>query len=231
MSASHRHTIETIPWLVNGRVTDDERRELDEHLRACAECRTELALQQRVRTAVANDNARIDYAPGASLQKLWTRIGNPEQPEQIERPVEKLPVARSRAMPNMMKWLVAAVFVEAIGIALLATAFVRNDTPSSAVNAAPPTYRTVTTTELVPASAALRVVFAPNFSIGDINALLRDQHLEIVNGPTTAGVYTLATVASPAEVHGNLPNVLANLRANPGVRFAEPIGHTTEIKP
>ncbi|HYM36697.1 MAG TPA: hypothetical protein VET48_14960, partial [Steroidobacteraceae bacterium] len=125
----------------------------------------------------------------------------------------------------------AAVFVEAIGIAMLSIAFVHKDTPNTAVNAAPPAYLTVTTTELVPTSAVLRVMFAPNLSIADINALLHDQHLEIVNGPSAAGVYTLATVASPTEVHGNLPNVLANLRANPGVRFAEPIAHTTEIKP
>jgi len=36
MNAPHRHTIDTIPWLANGRISDEERRVLDEHLVDCA---------------------------------------------------------------------------------------------------------------------------------------------------------------------------------------------------
>src|SRR5215471_21193246 len=76
MNATHRQTFDTIPWLVNGRVSDDERRALDAHLRECAECRSELASQERLHAAMKDSGPRVDYAPGASLQKLWTRIGD-----------------------------------------------------------------------------------------------------------------------------------------------------------
>jgi predicted anti-sigma-YlaC factor YlaD len=39
---NHERTIEYLPWLLNGTLADDERREVEEHLAACAECRAEL---------------------------------------------------------------------------------------------------------------------------------------------------------------------------------------------
>lgn len=210
MTASHRETVESIPWLVTGRIADDERRELEEHLQECAECREELALQKRLQAAMTRE-PRVEYAPGVSLQKLWTRIGDTETLD-TNAPLSKTP--RQRVRSRAMQWLVAAVVVEAIGITLLAT--LPRSGPVTAVSA-PPAYRTVTTTDALPQNAALRVVFAPQVTLSQLNALLRDQRLEIVNGPSLAGVYTLATTAPTAQ----LPDTLARLRAHGGVQFAE----------
>jgi hypothetical protein len=216
MSASHRHTFDMIPWLVTGRVEESERRKLDEHLRDCAECREEFSQQRLLRAAISNDQPRVDYAAGASLQKLWSRIGTEDPSDQNEEPTTFMTRAGTGNRQRAMQWLIAAVVVEAIGLTLLAGASLHR---SSVVAAVQPAYRTVTTTEIVPASAALRIVFAPNLSINDMNGLLRENHLEIVNGPTAAGVYTLATT----EPTQDLAQVLDTLRARTGVRFAEPI--------
>src|SRR5689334_5878804 len=150
MSASHRHTFDMIPWLVNGRIGDHERRAFDEHLHDCAECREELALQQRVYAAIENDKPRVDYAPGASLQKLRSRISADDEVDSRSDAVAPIAKAGRR---HVMQWLVAAVVAEAIGIALLAAASLHHS-QMSAVSITPPVYRTVTTTEVVPTTAA-----------------------------------------------------------------------------
>jgi len=241
MSASHRHTFDTIPWLVNGRVSDDERRALDEHLRECAECSSEFDQQQRLHTAISADESRVDYAPGASLQKLWSRIGREDL---IDQPTAKpiasvsfLPGTTRAARSRMMQWLAAAVVVEAVGITLLAATLMNKPAPSNAFVAPPAStaYVTVTTTQIVPASATLLVAFAPNFTVSEVNALLQQRHLEVVNGPNSVGAYTLASSAAAGQRSAGLPRVLADLRAHPGVRFAEAIAqpavHTAETNP
>lgn len=40
---THNRTVERLPWLVNGTLDADERREVEEHLADCASCRRELA--------------------------------------------------------------------------------------------------------------------------------------------------------------------------------------------
>jgi len=41
---THDDVIERLPWLVNGTLADGERREVEEHLAACPDCRAELSL-------------------------------------------------------------------------------------------------------------------------------------------------------------------------------------------
>lgn len=230
MSAPHRDTFDMIPWLVNGRVADNERRAFDEHLRGCAECRAEFAKEQRLFAAIRENEPCIDYAPGASLQKLLSRIGNDERSEKPSGQSRPHGARRVMTQRRLLQYLAAAVVIEAIGVGWFASASMHKSTNANRLMA-PPAYRTVTTTEIVPASAALRVVFAPTFKVTELNALLRDQHLEIVNGPSTAGVYTLATTGAGDDLHADISLILANLRANPGVRFAEPIARGAEIRP
>jgi hypothetical protein len=224
MKASHRNTLESIPWMVTGRLSESDRRSFERHVRDCAECRDELALQQKIQLAMSNE-PQVDYAPGASLQKLWTRIGTAERlappPVTAQAPRITLPKIR------FIHWLAAAVVVEAVGIAFLAF----NLRPPAVVEQPPAPYRTVTTTEIVPQTAALRVVFAPTFSTGELTALLREHRLTVVSGPTAAGVYTLATDKQSVELANSLPSTLAALRANEGVRLAEPIGPATNFPP
>jgi hypothetical protein len=167
----------------------------------------------------------VDYAPGASLQKLWTRIGDAEVAAAPSRASNARSAAfRGVVRPRFAQWLAAAVVIEAIAITFLA---VRASHPPIANVSPPPAYRTVTTTEIVPQTAVLRVVFAADLSVNEMNSLLHGQRLDIVGGPTSAGVYTLATTATIQDLPDTLPKALASLRAHRGVRFAEPIVHLT----
>jgi hypothetical protein len=224
MKASHRNTLESIPWLVTGRLSDNERREFERHVSECAECREELELQQRVHAAMTQETSRVDYAPGASLQKLWTRIGDAEVAAAPSLASKARSAAFRGVRPRFTQWLAAAVVIEAIGITFMA---VRTSHPAVA-NVPPPLYSTVTTTEVIPHTAVLRVVFAADFSIGDMNSLLRTEQLVIVGGPSPNGVYTLATTAATQDLPTTFPATLASLRTHHGVRLAVPIGRATE---
>jgi anti-sigma factor RsiW len=226
MNASHRNTLESIPWLVNERVSDDDRRAYEKHIAECAECREELALQRRIHAAMTRESPRVDYAPGGSLQKLWTRIGDSEQIAPSPR-VRRIDTAVRSPRFRLTHWLAAAVIVEAIGITFMAT---RSPALPTAASQSP-NYIPVTTPRPVPQEAVLRVVFAPGFAVNDMNALLQKQQLTVVDGPTTAGVFSLATSVPAHELTNTLSATLAELRSNPSVRFAEPIGRGLEKNP
>lgn len=55
-----------------------------------------------------------------------------------------------------------------------------------------------------------------------MQALLRRLDLEVVSGPTEAGVYSLSPATQRTQ-HNDPDRQLAQLRADPNVRFAEPI--------
>jgi hypothetical protein len=223
MKASHRNTFDSIPWLVTGRVDDGERQSFEKHLDECAECRAEFEHQRQIHAAIGRGHPPVDYAPGASLQKLWARIGDSEQ----DIPAQ---ATAARANPNfrmrLTHWLAAAVVIEAVGLTLMVW---KNPEPATAI-VQPPSYRTVTSSAMEQGNAVLRVVFAPDFSVTEMNSLLHKERLFIVNGPTTAGVYTLATTVTKAELPSTMPQTLETLRTHRGVRFAEPIGAAAAIE-
>jgi len=66
--------------------------------------------------------------------------------------------------------------------------------------------------------ARLRVLFAPGVTLAELQALLQAQRLLAVAGPSEAGLFTLALRGSAADEPAA---VLARLRADPRVRFAE----------
>ena len=67
----------------------------------------------------------------------------------------------------------------------------------------------------------IRVVFAGNVALDDMNRVLRSVDAQVIAGPSEAGVYTLGLAPSTAGGSG-VDQALAQLRADSRVRFAEP---------
>ena len=212
MNLSHRHYSDLIPWLINDRIAEDDRLSLEEHLQGCAECRADVEEQRRVYRTIARE-PRIDYAPSASLQRLLSKIDIEDATATIKSGAGKRAFGRA-THSRLTQWLAAAVVIEAIGLSILAGMFWRHS-PSLDESE----YRTVTTGISAAPRASLRVVFAPTMTLGALDALLQELRLEVVSGPSPAGVYTLALGYSGES----LANELAALRARTDVRFAEPI--------
>ena len=206
---SHEEVWHRIPWYVNGRADETERQRIEAHVRQCDECKSEVSIQRQVMNAIATDT-RIDCMPGMSFQRLWDRI----RADELATHREPAPPPRQVVNRSVTRWLAAAVVVEAIGItALTATFFYSRDNTQPAAE-----YRTVTSSVATPSSDAIRAVFSPTLSVNDLQRLLEKSGLQIVSGPTEAGVYTLSIATAEDRTRA-----LAELRADPAVRFAEPI--------
>lgn len=203
-ASGHRLTWELIPWIVNGRASDDERRMADEHLRGCTDCREEFEFQRQLHAAVAHENDLLDD-PSPSLERLLARI---DQPEEV-RPAQQVHAPRSAS--RLLRGLAAAVVIEGIALSALSAAFWMQA----------PVYRTLTAAEPAAMRPSIRLVPSPAMTLEELQQLLAQSHMQIVSGPSEAGVYSLAPLSTGDSSANQL--ALQRLRAHPGVRFAEPV--------
>jgi hypothetical protein len=219
---THDEAFELIPWLVNGRLSSEDRDGLERHLVDCEDCRREVDAQRRLRTAIRQVESNIEYAPQASFQKLWARIEESD-PGAVSggaidhqgRPSDA-PAAASQAASQRRRWMMAAATVLAVGLGLLVASQWRGMMPDGAA-----AYRTVTTPPVQPDRAGqIRAVFSPSVTVEELTSMVSENRLTIVGGPSDSGVYTLAV--QPGE---DLPvaDAIARLRSDPRVRFAEPV--------
>jgi hypothetical protein len=195
--SNHEQYWELIPWVVNGRASDADERSLLAHVDDCTECREELDRHRELHKHMRG-NDDVIAAPNASLQKLLGQID-----AQSAQPLAK-------AYRIKRPWLVAALWIQLVAIATLTGALFRSSAPPE------PAYTTLSTPETIDRRAAVRVVFAPDASLNQINQLLRSVECDIIAGPSEAGVYTLATAAEQ-DVQG----IITQLRERSEVLFAE----------
>lgn len=205
-SFRHREAWELIPWLVNGRATPEQRGIVERHLADCTDCRDEYAFQQRIAGAMRSAPEPAGDAR-AALQEMWQRIDG-----EAEAPAPR----RRYAGGGFARGLLAAVIIEAVGIAALSASLWHHNGPQAGPASA---YRTLSAPQEALPRASIRAVLAPSLSLGQLQILLAQSQLEIVGGPSETGVYSLALRSSAA----NGAAALARLRADPEVRFAEPL--------
>lgn len=219
MPDTHAEAWALLPWLANGRIAAEDREWVEAHVQTCAECRAELASQRLVATHV-NREESVSPQPAASeeqrsFNKLWARI---EASESASTPATgttgvAVPVPRSS---RTVRWLAAAVVVQAIGLGLLGLTLSHRNT-----NPAP--FETVSTPEARLDAPAVSLVFAPQTSMGTVNTLLTHQGLSLVGGPGDRGNYRAELSADAVASGATAESVAAVLSKDSNVTFAEPV--------
>lgn len=231
-SALHARAELIIPWLVNGSLPPDEESEVRRHIAGCAQCQADYEEQLRVREAMCAEGPLV-FAAESSYQKLLARMQSTE-PEREARPEwEPRPERESRApivpfqprraarpfreAPPVVRWLAAAVILQAFALGVGAWAWHSSGgadrAPYSTLTSASPAYES---------GPRVRIVFKPDLSMGTLQTLLQGAGAHIVDGPADGGVYTLGFARSPDSAAA-LGKRLASLRADPAVLFAEPV--------
>lgn len=213
---NHRQAWDLIPWFVNGTAPDSCSESLEHHLSGCAECRAEVEAQRAIMQAMRT-RPLVENMPHGSLQKLWARIDSqPVEPAGSATRIEPAQGTRPRQRsPRLVMWLAAAIAMQALLLGAVTVLLLRLPSEGGA-------FHTVSSAAAMAGPPGVRAVFAPDMTLGELQALLERAGLRIVNGPTAEGVYTLAATqaSSPPEVS----RALALLRSHPSTRFAEPIG-------
>jgi len=216
---THAEAWALLPWLANGRIAPENREWVEAHVMACADCRAELAAQRLVVSQVNRDES-VAPQPTASeeqrsFNKLWARIEAAESISEVPAVVTGTSIKPQRAA-RTVRWLAAAVVVQAIGLGVIGMAMLGNSPGEKFV-----TVSSVEDTR--PHAPAVRVVFAPQASIATINTLLAHQGLSIVSGPGTSGNFTAELSADAVASGASAESVAAVISRDPNVTFAQPV--------
>jgi hypothetical protein len=205
------------------------------HLAACAECRAEVERCRALATLVAGAEVAPSPHP-AQLATLLRRIDESEGARQ--RPGLRTNL-RNNLRTNLVRlfgsgrvsvaWALAAqaaTLVLLLGVIFWPSAPEAPDEAAPSAVAASPAatgdYRTLSSAPApaTPAATAhqVRVVFAAGTTEVELRRVLLELRGEMVGGPSPLGTYVVAVPrAEPLQL------VLEHLRADPRVRFAEPV--------
>jgi anti-sigma factor RsiW len=214
---THAEAWALLPWLANGRIAASDREWVEAHVAGCDECRAEVAAQRMIASQINRDIASPESAPTdeqRSFNKLWARIEASESASTQANGTTgaALPVARSS---RTVRWLAAAVIVQGFGLALFGFNALRQTAGNIVTVADAPALRLN--------APAVRIVFAPEASIGTINTLLAHQGLTIVSGPGTAGNFTAQLSVDAVASGASAASVAEVISRDPNVSFAQPV--------
>lgn len=206
---THEQAWELLPWLVNDTLEVVEREGVSSHLASCRDCRAEAercrSLQALVRTA--------EVAPSphpAQLARLMQRVDETEKAGKRPRMIRLLGSRRVNVW-----WALTA---QAAALVVMLAVIFWPEPPARYRVLGNPEPAVVT----APAQRQVRVVFTPTATEAELRRVLLEVHGEVVAGPTPFGAYTIAVPAGGSGAEP-LPLVLEHLRADPHVRFAEPV--------
>jgi hypothetical protein len=217
-ASAHRQAWDLIPWIVNGSAPAAELLAVQAHLEGCADCRQELEFQRQLQAAMAIPSS-VEVDMRDSWQRLRSRLDVAARPEAVARTGQRRVRAGGKAW---MPWLVAAMVVQSIGLGALGAAWWSRPTlpgsmPASAVGA----YRTLSAPEASVQPATIRVVFAPDVTVAQVQRMLGAARLQVRAGPSEVGVWTLGPAGDSSQAATDA--VLRELRAQSEVRFAEAV--------
>lgn len=195
---------ESMPHALHGRLPQAQAEWLEGHLAGCESCRAQFAKERRLQRAMMLP-AGMPADAEAGLQALLARIDRPDVPTTATPAITGGWAGRA---------LVAAVLLQAIGLGVMGAKLWSLE-PA-------PAYRTYSQETPVAAAASIRLVPDPAMSVADWDALLRAHGLQVVAGPNEVGAYTVV----PASTSAGREALIRQLRANVGIRLAEPVAGT-----
>jgi anti-sigma factor RsiW len=225
---THAEAWALLPWLANGRLGLPDREWVEAHMLSCAECRAEFDTQRELAAklhraaTVAPPEERADEQ--RSFDKLWARVEASEAVSASIGGSGTLPAGSQRT--RTVRWLAAAVIVQALGLGVLGVAALRDGAQTQAVQAGDSPdngYSTVAAAEPSRQAPALRIVFAPDAQIATVNTLLTHQGLTIVSGPGRSGNFTAELSADAVASGATAKSVAAVIARDPNVSFAQPV--------
>lgn len=209
----HRQTHELLPWFLNGTLDESETAQVKAHLAQCAECREELAFEQRIGAEMPECPPALDAETGWAA--MLHRLKAPSAPaSETPAPASDGNVVafRSRAFLRRSVPLGWAVAAQAAAIVLMVGIYhVR--TPNSPSEAE---YHTLASPS-ASGPGNMLAMFRPDLREADLRRILLANRAELVGGPNVSGAYLLRV--DPKTIDATL----SRMRLDPQVTMAQPI--------
>lgn len=204
-SISHERAAELLPWLVNDSLEADAKDSVLAHARACVICRRDLHDLQQLRDAISRMPASI---PAPDMRNINARID--ALIDRRERGRRLLSRARELlGSPWQIAFAAQSILLIVLAVVLMLPA-------SDEAH-----FTTLTAPEELPDGSYMRVVFSPELDSAGLSGILEQFDLEVVDGPTSRGVYTLGlSVSQSAEDRNRL---LSYLQQDRRILFAQPL--------
>jgi anti-sigma factor RsiW len=212
---AHIEAIESLPWLVSGTLDPVRAASVRSHLAECAECQERLAFDQALSESL-RDERTVDYAPHAGYAKFASRLDADEAPPRTWR-------SWTRRFPGFeLAWRPRALHV--LVAAQTPRRHARGGSRAGTASVSPKEYRGLS--QARPAAgpgATVRLVVEDTMGTGQLHATLQQIHAQIVGGPSELGVLTIEADPTTGATYADALALARWLRAQPGVRFAEPV--------
>ena len=218
-SSVHQQCWELLPWYANGSLNEAERTTLKSHLGTCLVCRRELAYLRKLGSTLhAADD--MDVAVQAGLSATMARIDATQQPRQGGRQSPggvggwlRRVESQFQGSPPVVKRAMALQFVILLafgGILLLLSEPAKQ-----------PAFETLSAPgyQSAPDRTRLSIAFREGTTEQAVRGLLLALGARIVDGPSTAGRYTVELPIPPTAT-GPDSLFLSQLRADPRVLHA-----------
>lgn len=183
LSSPHSAAEALMPWLLNGTLAPAERRQLEEHLESCAQCRDELAGQRELMTLYAASPVPIAEDGGASaLARLLARLPSVTATDAA---------APRRGAGVMSRWWHIGVAVQMGVIVALGWTVWLLQPAAAPSDGAPAAYSGLAAREAPRSAGDAVVIIDPGASEADLRRALQRAGARIIDGPTAAGAYVL----------------------------------------
>lgn len=183
-----KHPDDLLPWYVNGTLAPEEHKRVAAHIDACAHCRREAALLERLRDQVKG--AAADAPGDLARQRLMRDIRN----------------LSSRRRPVWLPALaIAATVVIAVQAVIIADFWKSSPGTITPLGGAPA------------GEVVLQVRFAPTATEAQIRAAVGEVHGSFVDGPGALGIYRIRLEGVDRSQREQVGRLVARLKQRSGV--------------
>ena len=224
----HQGTVELLPWYLNGTLEQEEAALVEQHLRGCAACRSDLEELRLLQAAFVEEES--DARADAALARLLPRLEG-ERPGGVARAGASAAGYATRLV-NLARgawrgrgvqavvpaWIKLAVAMQFAVIFVLGWKMVGVD---RTVREDQLYHALASSSTAARATGSIVVVFDPEVPQRELLRILKDCGAHIVDGPTATNAFVLAL--EPEAAHSGTAGPLARLRAEHAVVLAEPL--------
>ncbi len=206
LDTTHKTVQELLPWFVTETLEGEQLSMVQEHIRGCAQCQSDIAWQRKFQTVYLPSDATPDMDKAfAHLSARLDMPSNTLHPARKPGVLAKIQSLFSREHMHWMPWALAAQCAIIFG-------FVFQLVSPSAVA---PAYHVLGASNA--GGGNIVVMFRPEAREADLRRILHASDARVVDGPTVTDAYLLSVPDA------SLAQAVKQLRSDPAVMLVEPL--------